>query len=128
MELLRKAEKEHGFKIIFACETGSRCYGLETRDSDVDVKGMFVYPPSVYVSVEKRVSYLKLNHEIKLFGETDLDLELVDLRKYLRHKCKITSFDEAVMWFRNPNPYINLLSPTLIDAIVESQAAPLFQI
>ncbi len=40
---MHQLEKEHGFTIFYACETGSRAYNTHTKTSDIDVKGLFIY-------------------------------------------------------------------------------------
>lgn len=35
---LRQIETDHSFAILYACESGSRAWGFESRDSDYDVR------------------------------------------------------------------------------------------
>lgn len=39
---LAKAEEEHGVRILYACESGSRAWGFPSPDSDYDVRFMYV--------------------------------------------------------------------------------------
>ena len=43
LKLLHDIESKYNFTIIFAAETGSRATGLDTNESDIDVKGLFIY-------------------------------------------------------------------------------------
>jgi predicted nucleotidyltransferase len=38
--------------IILECISGSRAYGLETKDSDTDIKGVFVLPKEIYYGLD----------------------------------------------------------------------------
>ncbi|EAS06752.2 nucleotidyltransferase (macronuclear) [Tetrahymena thermophila SB210] len=127
-ELLLGTEKQYGFKIIFAGETGSRSYGLETENSDVDIKGFFLYSEDKYLSVLKLTSYLKLNHETKLNQNIDVDLELIDLRKYLRDRCKNVILDESTLWLQTKSVYIDLIPKELKILLQTSIQPPIFQI
>ncbi|KAL4484239.1 hypothetical protein ABPG72_003523 [Tetrahymena utriculariae] len=127
-ELLLGAERQYGFKIIFAGETGSRSYGLETENSDVDIKGFFLYSEDKYLSVLKLTSYLKLNHETKLNKDIDVDLELIDLRKYLRDRCKNVILDESTLWLQTQSVYIDLIPKELKILLSKSIQPPIFQI
>ena len=37
-EAIAKIESEKGFKVLYACETGSRAWGFPSPDSDYDVR------------------------------------------------------------------------------------------
>ena len=58
-EILRRlqaAEVEHGVKILFACESGSRAWGFASPDSDYDVRFIYAHPAEWYLTfdVEQR--------------------------------------------------------------------------
>ena len=48
---LEALEKEHGFKILYACETGSRAWGFPSPDSDYDVRFIYVQDFDWYLSL-----------------------------------------------------------------------------
>lgn len=53
-EILRKlqtVEVEHGVRVLYACESGSRGWGFASPDSDYDVRFIFVRPPREYLRV-----------------------------------------------------------------------------
>jgi hypothetical protein len=43
-QLLDRLEVEHGFRIVYACESGSRAWGFASPDSDYDIRFLFVRP------------------------------------------------------------------------------------
>jgi predicted nucleotidyltransferase len=53
-EILRKlqaVETEHGVRVLYACESGSRGWGFASPDSDYDVRFIFVRPAREYLRV-----------------------------------------------------------------------------
>jgi len=68
-------EREHDFRIVYACESGSRAWGFASQDSDFDIRFIFVRSPE---------RYLRLNPPKDAFdvhGDGDLDLGGWDIRK-----------------------------------------------
>lgn len=45
-------ELKQSGQIIFECISGSRAYGLETAQSDTDIRGVFVLPKEMYYSMD----------------------------------------------------------------------------
>lgn len=56
LERLDLAEKEHGVRIIYACESGSRAWGFASPDSDYDVRFIYARERDWYLSfdIERR--------------------------------------------------------------------------
>lgn len=55
LEELRGIEKDENVRILYACESGSRAWGFPSKDSDYDVRFIYVRPEDWYVSIfEKR--------------------------------------------------------------------------
>lgn len=53
-EILRKlqaVEAEHGVRVLYACESGSRGWGFASPDSDYDARFIFVRPPREYLRI-----------------------------------------------------------------------------
>lgn len=71
-------EAGHVVRILYACESGSRAWGFASRDSDWDVRFLYVHPPEWYLSVAER------RDVIELPIEDDLDVSGWELRKALR--------------------------------------------
>ena len=41
-QILDELEKKHSIKIIFSVESGSRVWGMESKDSDYDIRGVYI--------------------------------------------------------------------------------------
>lgn len=48
---LNRIEREHGVKILWACESGSRAWGFPSPDSDYDVRFIYAHDPGHYLRV-----------------------------------------------------------------------------
>ena len=51
IEILRSIEAEHGVRVLYACESGSRAWGFASPDSDYDVRFVYVRPLDGYLSL-----------------------------------------------------------------------------
>lgn len=48
---MRRAEAEHGVRILLAVESGSRAWGFASPNSDYDARFIYVHPQDWYLSV-----------------------------------------------------------------------------
>jgi predicted nucleotidyltransferase len=97
-QTLREIEAAQGFRILYACESGSRAWGFASRDSDFDVRYIFVWPRDEYLKVHAPPEY---HHDD--FG--DLDMTGWELCKALHHFGKSNaSFYE---WLGSPIVYFD---------------------
>ena len=73
--LCKKIEKEHDVFILFAVESGSRLWRMESVNSDYDVR--FVY-------IHNQEKYLGINdpEDVINFTEGDFDLSGFDIKKF----------------------------------------------
>jgi uncharacterized protein len=77
LKRLIEIEMAHDVKILYACESGSRAWGFDSRDSDYDVRFFYVHNQDWYLSIgEKR-------DVIENVGKV-LDFSGWELRKMLR--------------------------------------------
>ncbi|MBB3112019.1 hypothetical protein FHS18_004097 [Paenibacillus phyllosphaerae] len=53
-EELQRIEREEGVRIVYACESGSRAWGFPSKDSDYDVRFLYVRPVEWYLSIYER--------------------------------------------------------------------------
>ena len=94
---LREIEKEHNVKILLAVESGSRAWGFESKDSDWDVRFIYVHNPEWYFKIDEQ------RDVIEKMTDSGLDLVGWELRKALRLlKNSNTSMLE---WFNSPKIY-----------------------
>lgn len=97
---LAAAETEHGVRIFYACESGSRAWGFASPDSDYDVRFLYVRPEQWYLSydVERRRDVI----EYPILDE--IDCGGWDLRKalYLFTRTNGALFE----WLNSPVTYI----------------------
>jgi len=74
---LSAIEIEHGVRVLFACESGSRGWGFASPDSDYDVRFIYVHALPWYLQVHAQRDVI----ELPISGE--LDINGWDLRKAL---------------------------------------------
>lgn len=74
---LSDTENDYKVKIIYACESGSRAWGFPSRDSDYDVRFLYVHPKDWYLSISEK------RDVIELPVENMLDINGWDIRKSL---------------------------------------------
>ena len=101
-EVLRRlanAETEHGVRILFAIESGSRAWGFASPNSDYDVRFIYMHEPSWYQAVDLEERRDVIEYPIV----DDIDLNGWDVRKALRLFWK--SNPAFVEWVQSPITY-----------------------
>ena len=66
---LKEIENKENVKILLAVESGSRAWGLASRDSDYDVRFLYVRPMADYLRLERSRDVIELPIE----GELDIN-------------------------------------------------------
>jgi len=91
---IQNLEKEHGIKIVFALESGSRAWGFPSLDSDYDVRFIYVRTLNEYLSINAKDDFLEFPIN------SDLDLNGWDLKKFLKllYASNATPFE----WMQSP--------------------------
>jgi len=92
-------ENEYNVKILYACESGSRAWGFASKDSDWDVRFLYLHPPTWYLSVDMEAK----KDVIELPIDNDLDFSGWDLRKALKLYYK--SNPPLIEWLHSPMAY-----------------------
>ncbi|PAQ13489.1 hypothetical protein CD798_15485 [Bacillaceae bacterium SAOS 7] len=90
LSAINDIEKEHHVKILYACESGSRAWGFPSKDSDYDVRFIYVHKKKHYLSIDP-VGVGKKRDVIELPIDDLLDMSGWELTK-------------ALKLFRKPNP------------------------
>ena len=109
---LKKIEKTHDVKVIYASESGSRAWGFASEDSDFDVRFIYVHPKDWYLTIADKRDVI----EIPFDGE--LDINGWDVRKSLKLLRKSNS--PLLEWLSSPVKYINI--KPVMSAFVELSA------
>jgi predicted nucleotidyltransferase len=99
LERMRRAESEHGVRILLAVESGSRAWGFESPNSDYDARFIYAHPREWYLSVGLEEQRDVIEYEIV----DDIDLNGWDVRKALRLFWK--SNPAFVEWIQSPIIY-----------------------
>ncbi|MBW7456294.1 nucleotidyltransferase domain-containing protein [Paenibacillus sepulcri] len=98
MEQLRLIEQEEGVRILYACESGSRAWGFASKDSDYDVRFIYVRPIDDYLSIFNRRDVI----ERPISGM--LDINGWDMKKALNLFRK--SNPPLLEWLQSPITYM----------------------
>lgn len=94
---LKNIEKTHNVKILYACESGSRAWGFESKDSDYDVRFIYVHNLRHYLNIQTQ------RDVIELPINDDLDINGWDLKKALNLLKK--SNPALIEWINSPIIY-----------------------
>ncbi len=79
-QALDEIESAEGVRILLACESGSRAWGFASKDSDYDVRFIYLHPPDWYLSIGLEEQRDVIERPIEGY----LDISGWDLRKSLR--------------------------------------------
>ena len=93
----KQIEQEHQIKIIFAVESGSRLWRMSSKDSDYDVRFVFVQPWENYLSVKNEATTnLVIN---RTFEQGMIDISGFDIFKYC--KLLLKSNPSVIEWLQS---------------------------
>jgi hypothetical protein len=116
---LRAIENEHEVRVLLACESGSRAWGFASRDSDFDVRFIYLRHPDWYLSIDLQERRDVIEYPI----DRDLDISGWDLRKALRLFRK--SNPPLLEWLGSPIVYSEYSSiPARLRALVPQFYSP----
>lgn len=100
--LLDKIEKENDIKILYAVESGSRGWGFASKDSDYDVRFIYIHPVDWYLSIDEGEDFIELPIN------NSLDINGWDIKKALKLLKK--SNPPLLEWLTSPIVYIEKYS------------------
>jgi uncharacterized protein len=97
---LQRFAAEQDIRILYACETGSRGWGFASPDSDFDIRFVYIYPKTRYLSLHNPGEQITTIFED---GNEILDFNGWELRKLLRllSQGNATPFE----WLQSPIHY-----------------------
>lgn len=86
IKVLKQIEKEYDVKILYACESGSRAWGFPSKDSDYDVRFIYIHKKEWYLSIDQKRDVMEVPKHDTLLIQVDklLDLNGWELTKALR--------------------------------------------
>ncbi|MFC0523399.1 DNA polymerase beta superfamily protein [Pontibacillus salicampi] len=94
---LSSIEQQYNVKIVYACEVGSRAYGLASSKSDYDIRFIYVPHPEWYLSIDEQKDVIEKQIH------PSLDLHGWEIRKALRLFRK--SNPSLLEWLHSPVKY-----------------------
>ena len=96
---LEQIEQKHDVRILYAVESGSRAWGFTSKDSDYDVRFIYLHPVEWYLSIRSHRDVI----ECPISG--DLDISGWDLPKALGLFRK--SNPPLLEWLGSPHLYLD---------------------
>jgi uncharacterized protein len=99
---LKEIEEQAEVRIIYACESGSRAWGFPSRDSDYDVRFIYLHPLDWYLSITEKKDVIE-----QPINDL-LDINGWDLRKALKLFRK--SNPPLLEWLQSPIVYLEKYS------------------
>ncbi|PFG05153.1 nucleotidyltransferase domain-containing protein [Bacillus sp. es.034] len=93
IDVIKQIEIDHGVKILFACESGSRAWGFPSKESDYDVRFIYIHQPEWYLSIDRKRDVI----EIPAMGSVSIPVDpLLDMSGW--------ELTKALRLFRKSNP------------------------
>jgi len=59
LNTLKQIENEYEIKILYACESGSRAWGYPSKNSDYDVRFIYIHRPSWYLLIDPQMDFIE---------------------------------------------------------------------
>ena len=75
LDYLAKLEAEEDMEILYACESGSRAWGVESTDSDYDVRFIYKRPVRRYLTLDKRADTFEYMSDDHLYDFAGWDID-----------------------------------------------------
>ena len=109
--ICREIEKQFDVKILFCVESGSRSWGLESKDSDYDLRFVYYRKPKDYITIKTKPE--TISKEITTGTPEVYDVMGMDIIKYtkLLMSSNPTAIEwllcEIVYWGQKPEVFVN---------------------
>ena len=119
ISICKKIEKEQMVKILFAVESGSRLWRMSSKDSDYDIRFVFVQPVGNYLSIKNEAATnLVIN---RTFEQGLIDISGFDIFKFC--KLLLKSNPSVIEWLQSDILYYGK-KPTELEAIALTEFNP----
>lgn len=100
-EIIKRKENTRDIKFLCVVPNGSRAYGTESWNSDIDVRGIYIEPLSEYLRLERSKDCFSATY----YAGVDIDLQAYSLDKTLKLISK--SNPNILEWLNVDNAYSN---------------------
>ena len=100
LQRLNEIETQHGVRILYACESGSRAWGFASPDSDYDVRFLYVRNQDWYLSFDVERQRDVIEYPIA----NELDCSGWDIRKALHLFMRTNG--ALLEWLHSPTRYL----------------------
>lgn len=119
IKICKDLEKKENIKILFAIESGSRVWRMESSDSDYDVRLVYVRPMKEYLKISQHRDVIELGFD-KDFKPHKIEGSLIDINgfdifKYL--KLIKSSNPSCIEWLMSDILYYGKQSKKLIEEV-----------
>ncbi|WP_203363754.1 nucleotidyltransferase domain-containing protein [Bacillus sp. REN10] len=104
---ITQIEQEYNVKVLYACESGSRAWGFPSKDSDYDVRFIYIHKKEHYLAIDP-IGVGKKRDVIELPIDDLLDMSGWELTKALRLFRK--SNPPLLEWLHSPIIYYTAFS------------------
>lgn len=101
LEKLKSIEAAEGIRILYACESGSRAWGFDSKDSDYDVRFIYAKPMDWYLSIYPDSKRDVVEYPL---DADNLDASGWDIRKALQLFQKTNP--PLLEWLHSPMVYL----------------------
>ncbi|MBP3731479.1 MAG: nucleotidyltransferase domain-containing protein [Mailhella sp.] len=100
---LNGIERQHGVRVLYACESGSRAWGMASEDSDFDVRFIYAHEREWYLTINPDSKPDVIDAGIEESSDGILDCNGWDVRKSLKLLQK--SNGGLLEWLNSPIVY-----------------------
>lgn len=86
VEIIKQIELEYDVKVLYACEAGSRTWGVTSEESDYDVRFIYLHKTEWYLSIDQKRDVLEVpkHDRISIPVNPLVDMSGWELTKSLR--------------------------------------------
>mgnify|MGYP001199308942 CR=1 FL=1 len=122
ISICKQLEKEKNIKILFAIESGSRVWRMASKDSDYDVRFVFVRPLKDYIQINKTAEVIDTAFDKDLkpcpVEGSFIDVKGFDIFKYI--KMLSSSNPTTIEWLMSDIVYYGEQSKVLKKFAIEN--------